>query len=198
MGGVEVVCPDVVCTCATPGQRFSRCSSGGSWWARWESNPRSGGWWGLWESNPQCLSNPVMSRDQACLLPGGTPYWVMSTLITSCLVCGKTLAGKQTKFCSKSCKNSGGGANNYSLQQERAWKRKKVLVEKLGGACQICGYSRNLAALEFHHVDPSGKSMNLDSRSLSNSSMVRILAELNKCVLLCANCHREVHHPLDL
>lgn len=138
-----------------------------------------------------------MSRDQACLLPGGTPsIRVMKYFLTSCLVCGSSLTGKQRNYCSVKCKNSGLGTNNYAKQVQRALERKAELVSKKGGRCEICGYSRNIAALEFHHRVPSEKTMSLDSRSLSNSSMERILKEVDKCQLLCANCHREVHNPL--
>jgi hypothetical protein len=64
-----------------------------------------------------------------------------------------------------------------------------------GGACSRCGYDANLAALTWHHSDPSTKAFTLDLRGLSNRSMAEIRSELGKCVLLCANCHAEVHFP---
>ncbi len=59
----------------------------------------------------------------------------------------------------------------------------------------MCGYRRNYAALEFHHVNPEQKSFQLDARHLSNTSMESILNEAKKCILLCSNCHKEVHNP---
>ena len=85
--------------------------------------------------------------------------------------------------------------NYYKKQRERAWSRKLELIEMMGKECTKCGYKANLAALEFHHLIPSEKEFQLDSRHLSNTSMDKILEEAKKCVLLCSNCHKEVHHP---
>lgn len=85
--------------------------------------------------------------------------------------------------------------NDYDKQQKRAWSRKLELVNLMGGCCSRCGYGKNLAALEFHHTNPDTKSFQLDARHLSNTSMDKILEESKKCVLLCSNCHREIHNP---
>ena len=85
--------------------------------------------------------------------------------------------------------------NDYNKQKERALKRKLELIELKGGKCEICGYDRNISALDFHHIDPSIKNIQLDSRHLSNTNKEKIVEELNKCILLCSNCHRELHHP---
>lgn len=68
---------------------------------------------------------------------------------------------------------------------------KKQLVEEAGGACILCGYSRWLGALQFHHVEPDGKEFHLAHRGYSRS-IAKSRAEMRKCVLLCANCHAEV------
>lgn len=59
----------------------------------------------------------------------------------------------------------------------------------------MCGYDKNISALEFHHTNPEEKSFQLDSRHLSNTSMGKILEESKKCILVCSNCHKEIHHP---
>jgi hypothetical protein len=112
---------------------------------------------------------------------------------TRCVVCSTVLKGKQTKFCSRCCKNK---AYNgcYDFQKSRGLKRKQQLVQKLGGCCAVCGYNRCLAALSFHHEDPCTKEFPLDLRNLSNRTWDRILAEAKKCTLLCLNCHIEAHH----
>jgi hypothetical protein len=74
-------------------------------------------------------------------------------------------------------------------QRRRAIKRK--LVEEAGGRCLICGYDRCQAVLEFHHLDPSLKEFDLGRIGVTRS-LERSRAEASKCVLLCANCHREV------
>ena len=85
--------------------------------------------------------------------------------------------------------------NDYAKQKERALSRKLELIRLKGGKCEICGYDKNIAALEFHHLDPSVKSFQLDSRHLSNTTRDKIIEELDKCILVCANCHRELHNP---
>ena len=64
-----------------------------------------------------------------------------------------------------------------------------------GMKCEKCGYDKNVSALEFHHIDPSQKSFSLDARNLSNFSIEKLIDESKKCMLLCSNCHRELHHP---
>jgi hypothetical protein len=64
-----------------------------------------------------------------------------------------------------------------------------------GGQCSICGYRTNLAALVFHHLNASQKDFKPDMRSLSNRRFDSVSAEIEKCTLLCANCHAEIHNP---
>lgn len=85
--------------------------------------------------------------------------------------------------------------NNYTYQTYRAIKRKTHLINLRGGKCEICGYNKNLAVLEFHHIERGTKESQLDQRTLSNSSMEFIMSEFDKCQVLCANCHRETHYP---
>jgi hypothetical protein len=66
---------------------------------------------------------------------------------------------------------------------------RKVALGSMGGCCQICGYSKCNKALELHHIDPTEKETNFTKII----SWDRLYSELNKCILLCANCHREVH-----
>ena len=81
--------------------------------------------------------------------------------------------------------------NDYNSQKLRGLKRKLELIESRGGKCEVCGYDKNIAALEFHHINPDEKEFQLDMRHLSNTSLERLQNEVNKCQLLCANCHRE-------
>lgn len=85
--------------------------------------------------------------------------------------------------------------NYYAKQQERAIKRKLEMIEYKGGKCERCGYSKNICALEFHHINPDEKEFQLDARRLSNTHIDKLKKEVDKCMLLCANCHREIHHP---
>ena len=85
--------------------------------------------------------------------------------------------------------------NVYEKQKLRHVSRKIELIKMMGGKCCLCGYDKNYAALDFHHINPSEKSFQLDGRHLSNCSMKTIIEESKKCILLCANCHREIHYP---
>lgn len=75
-------------------------------------------------------------------------------------------------------------------------KLKQMLVEYKGGGCIRCGYSKCLAALEFHHRDPSQKDFAVNS--VGNVKFDLIKPEIDKCDLVCANCHREIHVELRL
>lgn len=68
---------------------------------------------------------------------------------------------------------------------------KQQCVDYLGGKCSKCGYSKCLAALDFHHINPSTKDKNYTNGRMS---FEKLRPELDKCVLLCSNCHREVHN----
>jgi hypothetical protein len=115
----------------------------------------------------------------------------------NCIVCGAVLQGRQTLFCSTTCKNR--HHQSYKAQKSRGLTRKLELLQSAGGSCVLCGYNKNLAALTFHHVDSDEKSFKLDMRSLSNRKMEAIRVELEKCIVVCQNCHAELHNPhLDL
>jgi transposase len=80
---------------------------------------------------------------------------------------------------------------NTEAVAQRRRRVKQVLVDEAGGGCALCGYSRCLAALEFHHVDRADKRFSLSQRGVSRS-IARAREEARKCVLLCGNCHAEV------
>lgn len=70
-------------------------------------------------------------------------------------------------------------------------KAKARLVEAFGGKCGICGYNRCHTAFEFHHTDEAEKVISL--MMIIQHAWWRVVIEARKCVMLCANCHREVH-----
>lgn len=78
---------------------------------------------------------------------------------------------------------------------ERTRKFKYKMVEYKGGCCSRCGYKKSISALEFHHLDPSKKDFTL-SHSRCTKFDDRIKNELDKCIMVCANCHREIHEKL--
>jgi 5-methylcytosine-specific restriction endonuclease McrA len=74
---------------------------------------------------------------------------------------------------------------------KRRRKIKELSIEYKGGKCQTCGYNKCAAALELHHLDAKEKSFGVAEKGYTRS-WEKVKAELDKCILLCANCHREV------
>ena len=70
-------------------------------------------------------------------------------------------------------------------------KIKQLAIIYKGGKCQVCGYSKYQGALDLHHIGRDKKDFGIADRGHSRS-WSRVKAELQKCVLVCANCHREV------
>lgn len=68
-------------------------------------------------------------------------------------------------------------------------------IEYKGGKCCVCGYNRCVSAMTFHHIDPSQKDFGISHKGLSRS-WDKVAKELDKCVLVCNNCHAEVHENL--
>jgi len=68
---------------------------------------------------------------------------------------------------------------------------KSRAIDYKGGKCILCGYDRCNAALEFHHLDKTTKAFGLSRKGVIRS-WDSVKKELDKCVLICANCNREV------
>ena len=79
--------------------------------------------------------------------------------------------------------------------QRRRLKIKGMAVDYKGGKCKCCGYNNYQGALEFHHLDPNGKDFSIGQKGHCRS-WEKVKVELDKCVLVCANCHREIHGGL--
>jgi 5-methylcytosine-specific restriction endonuclease McrA len=78
-------------------------------------------------------------------------------------------------------------------------KRRKQLREKAieykGGKCMICGYQKYTGALDFHHIDGKTKVFGISKNGITRS-WNKTKTELDKCILICSNCHRELHAGL--
>ena len=74
---------------------------------------------------------------------------------------------------------------------KRRRKIKAMAIAYKGGKCQLCGYSRFQGALDLHHLNPKNKNFGIADKGYTRS-WKRIEAELDKCILVCANCHREL------
>lgn len=77
---------------------------------------------------------------------------------------------------------------------KRTRENAEYIFSIVGDKCSVCGYNKCSSALELHHLDPNTKEFNLSkSRSYSKEAIDK---EIKKCILLCSNCHREVHAGL--
>ena len=82
--------------------------------------------------------------------------------------------------------------SNKRAVAKRRKKVRQMALDHLGAQCQICGYNRCMNALDFHHKDSSTKEFGLSQDGLTRS-WERVKREVEKCVLICSNCHREIH-----
>ena len=112
------------------------------------------------------------------------------------------------KYIEKQCKTH--GLCRYVLEGRGAYRctkcrsgsvtkrRKRVkslLVEYKGGKCEKCGYNKYIGALEFHHLDPTQKDFGISSHG--NTLKLDVMKkEADKCILVCSNCHKEIHDAL--
>ena len=109
-----------------------------------------------------------------------------------CKICGNEYEYDRTKGHSRDICNTCRQNYRKKLLKQRAVKYK-------GGKCQICGYDKCENALVFHHLDPKQKDFAIGQKY--NLGWPQLKKELDKCILLCANCHAEEHakgqHKLD-
>jgi hypothetical protein len=71
-------------------------------------------------------------------------------------------------------------------------KLKEQAVQYMGGYCSKCGFNKNICALQFHHLDPAEKDFGISSDGV-HRSWAKVKSELDKCIMVCANCHAEIH-----
>ena len=102
----------------------------------------------------------------------------------------EALIVKQQTYRHSNLKNANTTALKCHMNNKAAWMEE---IKKRGmDRCFLCGYNKCFAAIDFHHIDPSDKEIRI-------SAVIRMVptekrkAELDKCVALCANCHRETH-----
>lgn len=108
--------------------------------------------------------------------------------ITMCEWCNNPLTRtKQKKFCSPKCKRA-------AYQQRKRDAIVKLRNEyKKGLVCVDCG-ENHPATLDFHHLDPSTKRYRIASAITRATNWDKVLAEIEKCIVLCSNCHRKRHY----
>jgi len=77
-----------------------------------------------------------------------------------------------------------------------SWRQKvkQKLIEYKGGECVECGYKKCSQSLEFHHLNPEEKDFTISGKSCSLEMLKK---EVDKCILVCRNCHGEIHAGLN-
>lgn len=122
---------------------------------------------------PTCkLELPISSFGKSKNEPDGLSFY--------CLLCRRNRSRKQY----------------YGGQRDRKTKRynatKELYIGKFGGKCTRCGYFEFPGSLDFHHIDPKEK--DFTPTQLFFKSIKAIDKEIDKCALLCSNCHRGYHN----
>jgi len=87
-------------------------------------------------------------------------------------------------------KNNPKKVKQYSINTRL--KNTEIMKQLKINGCSICGYNKCYKALDFHHVNPKTKKFNITVTSLNSMGLEKILKEINKCILVCSNCHDEI------
>jgi len=136
----------------------------------------------------------VLSKRKYCL--NCSPFGVHNTRklfpqgqdnqrIVECIQCLRSFVYERDKGHTLSLCNSCMGNNRKSYIKQKC-------LEYLGGKCCICNYDKCIAALEFHHKDRSTKEFQISGNY--RRSWEKIKQELDKCILVCSNCHKELEY----
>jgi 5-methylcytosine-specific restriction endonuclease McrA len=78
---------------------------------------------------------------------------------------------------------------------KRRKKIREMAIDYKGRKCAVCGYNKCIQALEFNHIYSDGKDFGISAKGYTRS-WEEVRKELDKCILLCANCHREMHEGI--
>lgn len=117
-----------------------------------------------------------------------------------CKICNQkfeTVKGGETRqYCFECSPSYPKGTSRAKTISALRRAMKKEAIKRLGGACQKCGYNKCIRALNFHHRDPEKKEFGLSCSGITHS-WDKYWEEVQKCDLLCANCHAEEHEEND-
>jgi len=128
-------------------------------------------------------------------------YWMHAYQLDTSRLDRRITKGPLCRFCGEKrpamfyrkplteCKKCFNKRRTQQIQHNRS-----IGIQRLGGKCCVCGYARCEAALELHHTDSSKKDPRYSR--IRSSNIETLLREARKCILVCANCHREIHAAL--
>ncbi|MAH42137.1 hypothetical protein CL614_00160 [archaeon] len=83
---------------------------------------------------------------------------------------------------------------NAENKKRREEFREWYFSLKRGKKCEICGYDKHFSALDFHHKNAELKESSIADLITKTTNKQKILEEVEKCIIVCANCHRELHY----
>lgn len=130
----------------------------------------------------KCKNNPLLKEEEKI-----------------CILCkAKFIANNIQRLYCYECSPS--GLNPTDALRYKKRKVKSMLIHYKGGKCSKCGYNRCQGALQFHHLNPEEKEFTLSQVNLNDTdfSFENLQKEVDKCVLLCANCHFEEHYKDEI
>lgn len=120
---------------------------------------------------------------------------IQNNIQIECLICGQQFISNNysRKYCYQ-CSPKGKTPTEQLRYKKRAIKQQLIYYK--GGKCEICGYNKCQAALEFHHINPLEKEFQLSYIDINGTTvtMDTLKKEVDKCLLVCANCHAEIHY----
>ena len=119
-------------------------------------------------------------------------------MIKQCKICGKDFEpmnlGWTRRYCYECSPHEDEDCNHADAVTVKRRAIKRMLVNYKGGKCAKCGYDKCLRALQFHHLDLDKKDFGVSAILTRNISSLK--EEVDKCILLCSNCHAEEHERL--
>lgn len=125
---------------------------------------------------------------------GGCNKMVDLNRLKQCLKCGQKFAPQKNANQRRYCYNCI-PENSYSTGASLRQIIKQWALDYKGNKCSLCGYNKCSEALDFHHLDPKEKEFNISDRNIK-LDWPEIQKELDKGIIVCANCHREIHAKL--
>jgi hypothetical protein len=109
--------------------------------------------------------------------------------IRQCKICNKEISVNSKSGCCMKHR-----PKRIFFNKKTRKRAKEEIIVMMGGSCNLCGYNKCIQALEFHHINPDNKSFTISSYKHSTEEMKE---ESKKCILLCANCHREIQYGVS-